>query len=67
MGARVPRGKGPHPPTRRVIYVLRKDVEEAVRNLKAQKSPEVDNILSELLKNEGEVPATVLTTIGQTI
>ena len=47
--------------------MLREDVEEAVRNLKAQKSPEVDNILSELLKNEGEVPATVLTTIGQTI
>ena len=57
----------PPPLPRRVIYVLREDVEEAVRNLKAEKSPEVDNILSELLKNEGEVPATVLTTIGQTI
>ena len=57
----------PPPPSRRVIHVLREDVEETVHNLKAEKSEEVDKILSKLLKNEGEVPATALTTIGQTI
>ena len=36
------------------LPVLRAEVKEAVRSLKAGKSPGVDNIPSELLKNGGE-------------
>ena len=42
-------------------------VEEAVPSLNAGKSPRVDNILSELLKNGGEATTTVLTAICQKI
>ena len=41
--------------------------EEVVRNLKAGKSPEVDSIPSQLLKNEGEATTTVLTAISKKI
>ena len=41
------------------------EVEEAVRDPRAEKSPEVDNIPSELLKNGGETTPTVLTVIFQ--
>ena len=44
------------------LLVLREEVEVAVRGLKAGKSPGVDNIPSELLKNGGEATSmTVLT------
>ena len=43
--------------------MLKEEVEEAVRNPKAGKSPGVDNIPSELLKNGGETAPTVLTVI----
>ena len=43
------------------LPVLREEVEKAVRSLKAGKSPGVDNIPSELLKNGGEATTTVLT------
>ena len=43
--------------------MLREEVEKAVRSLKAGKSPEVDSIPSQLLKNEGEATTTVLTAI----
>ena len=39
--------------------MLREKVEEAVRSLRAGKSPGVDNIPSELLKNGGEATTTV--------
>ena len=58
----------PDPHTRgESLFVLRKEVEEAVRSLKAGKSPEVDNIPSELLKNTGKATTTVLTAICQKI
>ena len=47
------------------LPVLREEIEEAVRSLKAGKSPEVDNIPSELLKNTGKATTTVLTAICQ--
>ena len=46
------------------LLVLRKEV---VQSLKAGKSPGVDNIPSELLKNGGEATTTVLTAIRQKI
>ena len=45
------------------LPVLRQEAEEAVRSLKAGKSPEVDIISSELLKNGGKATTTVLTVI----
>ena len=45
------------------LTVLTEEVEEAVRSLKAGKSPGVNNIPSELLRNGGEAPTTVLTAI----
>ena len=47
--------------------MLREEVEEAVRSLKAGKSPGVDNTPSELLKNGSEATTTVLTAIYQKI
>ena len=47
--------------------MLREEAEEAVRSLKAGKSPGVDNIPSELLKNGGEATTIVLTAICQKI
>ena len=44
------------------LPVLREEVEEAVHSLKAGKSPGVDNVPSELLKNGGKA-TTVLTAI----
>ena len=44
------------------LSVLREEVEEAVRSVKAGKSPGVDNIPSELPKNGGEA-TTVLTAV----
>ena len=41
------------------------EVAEAVCSLKAVKSPGVDNISSELLKNGGEATAMVLTAVCQ--
>ena len=49
------------------LPVLREEVEKAVRSLKAGKSPRVDKIPSELLKNGGEATTTVLTAIYQKI
>ena len=49
------------------LPVLREEVEEAVRSLKAGKSPGVGKIPSELLKNGGEVTTTVMTAICQKI
>ena len=49
------------------LPVLKEEVEEAVRNPKAGKSPGVDNIPSELLKNGGKTTKTVLTVICQKI
>ena len=46
--------------------MLREEAKEAVRSLKAGKSPGMDNIPSELFKNGGEA-ATVLTAICQKI
>ena len=43
--------------------MLREEVEEAVRSLKAEKSPGVDNISSELL--DGGEATTVLPAISQ--
>ena len=48
------------------LLVLREEVEEAVRNPRAGKSPGVDNIPSDLSKNGGET-TTVLTVICQNI
>ena len=45
------------------LPLLREEVEEAVRSLKAGKSPGVDNIPSEWLKNGGEATTAVLTVI----
>ena len=45
--------------------MLREEVEEAIRSLKAGKSPRVDNTFSELLQSEGEAATTVLTAICQ--
>ena len=45
--------------------MLREEAKEAVRSLKAGKSPGVDNIPSELLKNGGEAITPVLTAIRQ--
>ena len=47
--------------------MLGEEVEEAVHSLKAGKSPGVDNIPSELLRNGGEATTTVMTAICQTI
>ena len=47
--------------------MLREEVEEAVRNLKAGKFPRVDNIPCELLKNGRETTTAVLATICQKI
>ena len=47
--------------------MLREEVKMAVRSLKAGKSPRVDKIPSELLKNGGEATTTVLTAICQKI
>ena len=56
----------PPPPTRsESLPVLREAVEEAVRSLKAGKSPGADNIPFELFKNGGETTKTVLTAICQ--
>ena len=41
--------------------MLREEIEEAVRSLKTGKSPEVDNMLSGLIKNGGEATTIVLT------
>ena len=49
------------------LPVLREEVKEAVRGLKARKSPGVNNIPSELLKTEDEATTTVLTTICKNI
>ena len=49
------------------LPVLREEVEEAVRNPREGKSPGVDNIPSELLKNGGETTPTVLTVMYQKI
>ena len=49
------------------LPVLREEVEVAVRCLKAGKSPRVDDISSELLKNGGEATTTVLTALCQKI
>ena len=49
------------------LPMLRVEAEEAVRSLKAGKSPRVDKIPSELLKNGGEATTTVLTAIYQKI
>ena len=49
------------------LPVLREEVEEAVRNPREGKSPGVDNIPSELLKNGGETTPTVLIVICQKI
>ena len=49
------------------LPVLREEVEEAVRNPKAGKSPGVDTIPSEVLKNGGETTTTVLTVTCQKI
>ena len=43
--------------------MLKEGVEEAVLSLKAGKSPGVDNIPSELLKNGGKATIIVLTVI----
>ena len=43
--------------------MLKEQVEEAAYSLKARKSPGVDGIPSELLKNGGEATATVLKAI----
>ena len=45
--------------------MLKEEVEEAVHSLKAGKSPGVDNVPSELLKNGGEATTTVLTATYQ--
>ena len=47
--------------------MLREEVEKAVHSMKAGRSPEVDKIPSELLKNEGETTTTVLTAICEKI
>ena len=47
--------------------MLTEEVEEAVHSLKAEKSPGVDNIPLELLKNGGEATTTDLTAICQKI
>ena len=47
------------------LPVLREEVEEAVRGLKAGKFPGVDNIPFELLTKEGEATTTILTPICQ--
>ena len=57
----------PHTQEAESLPVLKEDVEEAVRNPKAGKSPGVDNIPSDLFKNGGETTPTVLTVICQTI
>ena len=49
------------------LPVLRGEVEEAVRSRRAGKSPGVDNVPSQLLKNEGEATRTVPTAICQKI
>ena len=49
------------------LPVLREEAAEAVRSLKTEKSPGVDNIPSELLKNGGEAATSVLTAIYQKI
>ena len=45
--------------------MLREEVEEAVRSLKAGKSSRVDNVPSELFKNVGEATTTALTALCQ--
>ena len=57
------------PPHKRLkaCLFLREEVEESARNPKAEKSPGVDNIPSELLKNGGKTTKTVLTVICQKI
>jgi exonuclease III len=47
--------------------VLKAEVEEAVRSLKAGKSPGVDNVPSELLKHGGEATTAALTALCQKI
>ena len=47
--------------------MLREEAEEAVRSLKAGKSPGVDSIPSELLTKAGEATATILTAKCQNI
>ena len=49
------------------IFAPTEEDEEAVNTLKTGKSPGVDNIPSELLKNGGEATTTVLTAICQKI
>ena len=49
------------------LPVLREEVEEAVRSLKAGKSPGVDSIPSVLLKNGSEATTTVLIALCQNI
>ena len=43
--------------------MVREELEEALRGLKAGESPGVDNIPSELLKNGGKATIIVLTAI----
>ena len=45
------------------LPLLREEAEDAVHSLKAGKSPGMDNIPSELLKNGGKKITTVLTAI----
>ena len=59
--SRVTRRKHKNPP------VLREEVEETVRSLKAGKSPGVDNIPSELLNHGGETITTDLTAVRKKI
>ena len=49
------------------LPVLREEVEKAVHSLKTGKSPGVDNIPFEQLKNGGEATVTVLTMICQKV
>jgi len=41
--------------------VLKEEVEEAVRNMKTEKSPGIDNIPAELMKGSGEKVLKALT------
>ena len=43
--------------------MLKEEVEEAVHSLKAGRSPGIDNIPSELVKNGGEATTMVLTVV----
>jgi exonuclease III len=49
------------------LPVMPSEVEEAVRSLKGDKSPGVDDVPAELLKHGGEAVSTILTTICKKI